>query len=82
MELCAGVARGSYLVCIGWTTLIVVCEVAAVGQVFIVAMLTILLGGPITAVFVDRYNRKHLTIVVHTGYRTQSVRARPGHKSQ
>jgi hypothetical protein len=67
MELCAGVARGSYLVCIGWTTLIVVGDVAAVGQVFIVAMLTIMLGGPITAVFVDRYNRKHLTIVAHAG---------------
>ena len=67
MELCAGAARGSYLVCIGWTTLIVVGDVAAVGQVFIVAMLTIMLGGPITAVFVDRYNRKHLTIVAHTG---------------
>ena len=67
MELCAGFARGSYLVCIGWITLIVVGDVAAVGQVFIVAMLTVMLGGPITAVFVDRYNRKHMTIVAHTG---------------
>ena len=39
MELCAGAARGSYLVCIGWTTLIVIGDVAAVGQVFIVAMI-------------------------------------------
>jgi len=34
MELCAGLARGSYLVCIGWTTLVVIGDVAAVGQVF------------------------------------------------
>jgi MFS family permease len=67
MEICAGVARGSYLVCIGWTTLIVVGDVAAVGQVFIVAMLTNIFGGPVTAVFVDRYNRKRLTMIAHTG---------------
>jgi MFS family permease len=67
MEICAGVARGSYLVCIGWTTLIVVGDVAAVGQVFIVAMLTNIFGGPITAVFVDRYNRKRLTMIAHIG---------------
>ena len=65
MELCAGAARGSYLVCIGWTTLIVIGDVAAVGQVFIVAMITTIVGGPITAVIVDRYNRKHLTIIAH-----------------
>jgi len=65
MELCAGAARGSYLVCIGWTTLVVIGNVAAVGQVFIVAMITTILAGPITAVIVDRYNRKHLTIVAH-----------------
>ena len=28
MELCAGAARGAYLVCIGWTTLIVSGDVA------------------------------------------------------
>ena len=28
MEFCAGMARGSYLVCIGWTTLIVIGDVA------------------------------------------------------
>jgi hypothetical protein len=27
MELCAGLARGSYLVCIGWTTLVVIGDV-------------------------------------------------------
>ena len=65
MELCAGAARGSYLVCIGWTTLIVSGDVAVVGQVFIVAMITTILAGPINAVIVDRYNRKHLTIIAH-----------------
>ena len=54
MELCAGAARGSYLVCIGWTTLIVSGDVAVVGQVFIVAMITTILAGPIAAVIVDR----------------------------
>ena len=47
MELCAGLARGSYLVCIGWTTWVVSGDVAAVGQVFIVAMLTTMLAGPV-----------------------------------
>jgi len=70
MELCAGAARGSYLVCIGWTTLIVIGDVAAVGQVFVVAMITTIVAGPITAVIVDRYNRKHLTIVAHLGIAT------------
>ena len=60
-------ARGSYLVCIGWTTLIVSGEVAAVGQVFIVAMITIILTGPIVSVIVDRHNRKYLTIIAHLG---------------
>jgi hypothetical protein len=65
MELCAGAARGSYLVCIGWTTLIVIGDVAAVGQVFIVAMITTIIAGPVAAVIVDRYNRKGLTIIAH-----------------
>ena len=66
-ELCAGFARGAYLVCIGWTTLIVSGEVAVVGQVFIVAMITTIVAGPFVGVIVDRYNRKHLTILVHLG---------------
>jgi MFS family permease len=70
MELCAGSARGSYLVCIGWTTLIVIGDVAAVGQVFIVAMITTIFAGPIVAVVVDRYNRKHLTIIAHLSIAT------------
>ena len=67
MELFAGAARGAYLVCIGWTTLIVSGDVARVGQVFIAGMLTILLGGPLVGVIVDRYNRKTLTMIAHTG---------------
>lgn len=67
MELCAGSARGAYLVCIGWTTLIVSGDVAAVGQVFIVAMITTMFVGPVIGVTVDRYNRKKLTIFAHTG---------------
>lgn len=67
MELCAGSARGAYLVCIGWTTLIVSGDVAAVGQVFIAAMLTTMFSGPIVGVTVDRYNRKKLTIFAHLG---------------
>jgi MFS family permease len=67
MELCAGSARGSYLVCIGWTTLIVSGDVAAVGQVFIVAMITTIFAGPVLGVTVDRYNRKKLTIFAHSG---------------
>lgn len=67
VETCSGMARGSFLVCIGWTTLVVVGDVAAVGQVFIVAMLTTMLAGPLSAVIVDRHNRKHLVIVAHLG---------------
>jgi MFS family permease len=67
MEFCAGSARGAYLVCIGWTTLIVSGDVAAVGQVFIVAMITTIFAGPVAGVFVDRYNRKILTIFAHAG---------------
>ncbi|MCJ8339932.1 MAG: MFS transporter [Pseudomonadales bacterium] len=65
MECFAGLARGSYLVCIGWTTLIVSDDIAAVGQVFITAMLTSILAGPIIGIIVDRYNRKYLTIITH-----------------
>ena len=67
MELCAGAARGAYLVCIGWTTLIVSGDVARVGQVFIAGMLTILIGSPLVGIIVDRYNRKTLTLIAHAG---------------
>ncbi len=65
MEVFSGLARGSYLVCIGWTALIVSNDVARVGQAFIVAMLTNILAGPLVGVIADRYNRKHVAIVAH-----------------
>lgn len=64
-ELFAGLARGAYLVCIGWTTLIVTNDVAKVGQVFIVAMLTNIISGPAIGALADRINRKYLTIIAH-----------------
>ncbi len=38
---------------------------SAVGQVFIVAMATTVLIGPLLGVIIDRYNRKHIVIVSH-----------------
>lgn len=67
MEVFSGLSRGSFLVCIGWTTLVVTNDVGRVGQVFIVAMLTNLIGGPFIGTVVDRYNRKHLVICAHLG---------------
>ena len=61
----AGLARGSYLVSIGWTTLVVSNDVARVGQVFVIAMLTNMVAGPLVGVMVDRYNRKHVIIAGH-----------------
>ncbi|MFT4716925.1 MAG: DHA3 family macrolide efflux protein-like MFS transporter [Paracoccaceae bacterium] len=61
----AGLSRGSFLVCIGWTTLMISDDVAKVGQVFIIAMLTNLLAGPVLGVLVDRYDRKTLAIIAH-----------------
>ena len=65
MEVFSGLSRGSYLVCMGWVTLIVSDDVAKVGQIFIVAMLTNILSGPLTGTIVDRYNRKYLVMVAH-----------------
>ena len=67
MEVFSGLSRGSYLICIGWTTLIVTDEVSRVGQVFIIAMLTGLFGGPFIGTIVDRYNRKYLVVLAHLG---------------
>lgn len=60
-----GLARGSYLVSIGWTTLVVSNDVARVGQVFVVAMLTNMVAGPLVGVMVDRYNRKYVIAAGH-----------------
>ncbi|MCZ6859372.1 MAG: hypothetical protein O7I42_03670 [Alphaproteobacteria bacterium] len=46
MELFSGLARGAYLVCIGWTTLVISNDVAAVGQIFVVSSLTFMLAVP------------------------------------
>ena len=56
-------ARGSYLVCIGWTTLVVSDSVATVGQVFIVASITNVLAGPLIGVLIDRHKRKQLIVL-------------------
>lgn len=63
MELFSGLARGAYLVCIGWTTLIISNNVATVGQIFIVASMTFVLAGPIVGVIIDRYKRKKFIIL-------------------
>lgn len=63
MALFSGLARGAYLVCIGWTTLILSNNVATVGQIFIVSSMTLLLGGPLVGVIIDRYKRKKLIIL-------------------
>lgn len=63
MELLAGLPRGSYLVCIGWTGLVLSDSVAVVGQLFIVQSLTVLLLGSAVGLIVDRYPQKNLIIV-------------------
>jgi len=67
MEIFAGLARGSYLVCVGWMALTVSNDVRTVGQVFITAMLTSILAGPVVGVIVDRSNRKYLVMLAHLG---------------
>ena len=67
MEVFAGLSRGSYLVCIGWTTLVVTNDVGRVGQVFIIAMLTNLICGPFIGTLVDRHNRRHIVMFAHAG---------------
>ena len=63
MALFSGLERGAYLVCIGWTTLVLSNSVATVGQIFIVSSMTLLLAGPIVGVVIDRYKRKKLIIL-------------------
>lgn len=58
MELFSGFARGSYLGCIGWTTLVLSGNVATVGQVFIVQSATVIVIGPIIGVMIDRHKCK------------------------
>jgi MFS family permease len=63
MASLSGLARGAYLVCIGWTTLVLSNNVATVGQIFIVSSVTLVLAGPIVGVIIDRYKRKKLIIL-------------------
>ena len=63
MELFSGLARGAYLVCIGWTTLVISNDVATVGQIFVVSSLTFVLAGPIVGVIIDRHKRKQLIML-------------------
>ena len=63
MEVFSGLARGSYLVCIGWTTLIISNNVATVGQIFVVASLTYILAGPFIGIVIDRYKRRKLIVL-------------------
>ena len=63
MELFSGLAGGAYLVCIGWTTLVISNDVATVGQIFVVSSLTFMLAGPIVGVVIDRHKRKTLIIL-------------------
>lgn len=63
MELFSGLAYGSYLGCIGWSTLVITNSVATVGQIFIVQAMTMMLMGPLVGVVIDRYKRKHLIIL-------------------
>lgn len=65
IEALAGFSRGSYLVCFGWTTLIVTGDVAKVGQVFVVSMLSILIGSHFVGVIVDRNSRRRIIWTSH-----------------
>ena len=63
MELFSGLARGAYLVCIGWTTLVISNDVATVGQIFVVSSLAFMLAGPIVGVVIDRHKRRQLIVL-------------------
>lgn len=67
VELFAGLSRGSFLVCIGWVTLVVTGEVAKVGQIFVIGWLTLTFAAPLMGTFVDRLNRKWLAMGAHLG---------------
>ena len=66
-EVLAGSSRGSYLVCFGWTTLVVTGDVAVVGQVFVASMLTVLLCSHLVGILVDRFNRRRIILSSHAG---------------
>lgn len=63
MELLSGLARGAFLICIGWSTLIVSNDVAVVGVIFTVGNITSIIVGPVIGVAIDRYKRKKIIIL-------------------
>lgn len=63
MELLSGLARGAFLICIGWSTLIVSNDVAVVGLIFTVGNITNIIVGPAIGVAIDRYKRKKIIII-------------------
>ena len=65
MDLFAGASRGSFLVCLGWTTLILSGSVALVGQVFLLGMITSMIAGPLLGALVDRWNRRNVAMGAH-----------------
>ena len=65
MDLIAGASRGSFLVCLGWTTLVVSGSVALVGQVFLLGMITTMIAGPLLGALVDRWNRRKVAMGAH-----------------
>ena len=67
VEVFSGLSRGSFLVCIGWVTLVVTDEVAKVGQIFVIGWLTHTFAAPLLGALVDRWNRKWLALWAHLG---------------
>ncbi len=65
IEAIAGFSRGSYLVCFGWSVLVFTGDVAKVGQVFVVSMLTVMLGSHVIGTLVDRARRKYIIMLSH-----------------
>ncbi len=66
MEFFAGLARGSYLGCIGWTALVISNSVATVGHIFIVQSITVMLIGPVVGIWIDRYQHKSSILIAQT----------------
>jgi hypothetical protein len=58
-----GLARGIYVVCLAWATLVATDDIAAVGRVFVVAHLINVLFGPIVGTVIDTYSRRHLVMI-------------------
>ena len=65
IEGLAGFSRGAFLVCFGWTTLVLTGDIAKVGQIFVVSMLTLLFGSHLVGILVDSKNRKRIIILSH-----------------